>query len=132
MAQIFIDDWVCPVKQYTDLQANLYTTLSLGCSVKINNGRERFYVTVTQIDGDKIVGLIDNHLLKLGKLPYTYGDTVCFERKHIWHVHSQLDKLSISLKIQQFIEQQLALGVDKQELFESLSHLKRIVPSDES
>ena len=139
---VYSDDWVSPseiiMPQNVPHSVAHSVPLLIGDSVKINNGRERFFVTVEQIDGEIIVGRVDNHLLQLKKYqqngiqncPYTYGDMVCFERKHIWQVHSQSDKLRISLEVQKFIEQQLALGVDKQELIKRLTYFKRIVPSD--
>lgn len=52
--------------------------------VKISNGRERFFVSVTEIRNDCMIGIVNNHLK--GQYDYVYGDSVCFEKRHIFSI----------------------------------------------
>lgn len=56
--------------------------------VKICNGRERFFVEVTKIlkTKDKIYGVVSNELVCGSE--YNAGDTVTFERRHIYSIQN--------------------------------------------
>lgn len=83
------DDWALP-------PTPVASELQVGYSVKINNGRERFFATIVEINGNRIVGRVDNHLVFPG---YTYGELVSFEPKHVWIVHTLADKDRIALEL---------------------------------
>ena len=55
-----------------------------GASVKICNGEERFWATVTKISGDKVTADVDNDLL--GDYGYNLGDEIEFEKRHIYSI----------------------------------------------
>lgn len=55
-----------------------------GDSVRICNGRERFWVTVTCRHGSKIWGNVDNMLVDTTK--YNVGDSVVFNTKHVYDI----------------------------------------------
>jgi hypothetical protein len=56
-------------------------------TVKISNGRERFWVLVTDIKGDDIYGTVDNFLTISPQ--YTRGDTVVFRRENVYDIHTK-------------------------------------------
>ena len=55
-----------------------------GSFVKICNGEERFWATVTKISVDKVTADVDNDLL--GDYGYNLGDEIEFEKKHIYSI----------------------------------------------
>ena len=96
--QVYIDNW----REPPSLCAMRAT---VGDTVKISNGAERFFVTVL-VDGGEdgsedsrvLVGVVDNFLV--GSAPYTYGDFVAFQRSDIWHVRTQEERLAIIAALQ--------------------------------
>jgi len=92
--QVYIDNWRKPPSPCA-MQA------TVGDTVKISNGAERFFATVLVDggeDGQVLVGAVDNFLV--GSAPYTYGDFVGFQRSDIWHVRTQEERLAIIAALQ--------------------------------
>ena len=61
--------------------------LKVDDSVKICNGRERFWVTITKIgkqNNQKLRGTVNNNLVD--PVEYDFGDEVKFEKRHIYIV----------------------------------------------
>jgi len=52
--------------------------------VKENGGTEGFWVKVTEIDGDKIKGIVDNELAIVTSTKYK--EFISFKREHIFEV----------------------------------------------
>lgn len=76
-------------------------SIEKGCTVKICNTYERFFVCVTdKLPNGFFLGLIDNHLI--GDYGYNYGDRVIFHENHVYVVHTRVyhqqmaEKLSLS------------------------------------
>ncbi len=94
-SKIHTDDWVDVVEMATKFPDKFekpsdqeLDSVSVNASVKIGNGRERFFVTVKNILPDgSIIGTVDNHLIR--DSPYNFGDTVKFEKKNIYVVHTR-------------------------------------------
>ena len=59
--------------------------LSVGYSVKISNGKERFWVEVQKVTDYYILGRVDNNLVSNQK--YNYNDLILFERSNIFDIH---------------------------------------------
>ncbi|VVC75967.1 hypothetical protein AQUSIP_12680 [Aquicella siphonis] len=86
-----IDDWInaqmqaiLHSKTFNAPTLNDLESIKVNDSVKICNGRERFWVTVKLIEADNIIGKIDNHLTNTSK--YNYGDYVKFKSYHIYNI----------------------------------------------
>jgi predicted RNase H-like HicB family nuclease len=57
------------------------------CTVKISNGKERFFVLVQKVmDDGTIEGTVNNHLV-CGS-PYNYNDKVRFHKNNVFVVHT--------------------------------------------
>jgi hypothetical protein len=68
----------------TDEELN---ALKKGDEVKVcANNKERFWVIITSIDGDKITGTVDNELIDAGGHGLNYGDSITFEKKNIYSI----------------------------------------------
>jgi hypothetical protein len=48
---------------------------------------ERFWVLVTERNGDRLVGRVENHLLATNEHGVSYGDRVEFSLEHIYEVY---------------------------------------------
>ena len=90
----FTDDWVDVPQahanypdRFTKPASSLLEQVTIGTSVKVSNGQERFYVNVTQVDGDVIIGKVDNQLVI--ERPYNYGDLVQFTKTNVLDVHTK-------------------------------------------
>ena len=55
--------------------------------VKICDGEERFWVIITDVHKNQIVGKIDNNLI--GDQEYGAGDHIHFEKNNIYDVYSE-------------------------------------------
>lgn len=55
-----------------------------GAWVKVNDNNEGFFVKVTEVKGDKIIGIVDNILVH--KHDFQYGDTLEIELREIYQV----------------------------------------------
>ena len=53
--------------------------------VKVCENRERFWVEVKEVDGDKISGCVDNDLVF--EHDFKCGDTINFEKRHILQMY---------------------------------------------
>jgi FKBP-type peptidyl-prolyl cis-trans isomerase 2 len=58
--------------------------LEPGMQVKICDESERFWVTVDEVEGERVVGTIDNELQGGAGHGLTLGDRVEFELRHIY------------------------------------------------
>ena len=81
--KIYIDNWInannnIPTNKELD-------KLDIGYSVKISNGKERFWVEIKKIDKHFLLGKIDNKLLSYNE--YNYNDLVLFEKINIYDIH---------------------------------------------
>ena len=54
-----------------------------GSIVKVCDHFERFWVLITAVDGETLVGTVDNALTGTG---LEYGDTINIEKKHIYQI----------------------------------------------
>lgn len=61
--------------------------ITTGQSVKVCASPERFWVTVTKVDGESVSGVVDNHLVCTGDHGLSLGDTVNFQKRHIYEVY---------------------------------------------
>ena len=59
-------------------------TIKKGDSVKVCNGKERFWVTVEEVIDDTVLGTIDNVLVSTKSLKL--GDLILFRKEHIYCV----------------------------------------------
>ena len=64
--------------------------LKLGDTAKICNGEERFWVKITEINDDTIIGTVNNALVDTSK--YNYEDYVSFKKTHIYDIHTEADR----------------------------------------
>ncbi len=65
-----------PSREYLD-------AISVGCTVQVSNGYDRFWVLITGVDDRKLAGTIDNILVgPLGQ----FGDKITFERRHVYQI----------------------------------------------
>lgn len=60
--------------------------LKVGDSVKVCTADERFWVTLTQI-GQTLTGTVDNDLVNTNIHGLKLGDTVQFNREHIYNIY---------------------------------------------
>lgn len=58
--------------------------LNIGDTVKISNGKERFWVQLTHVKNNNLQGIIKNELLD--ETLYKYGDKVNFKTKNIYDI----------------------------------------------
>lgn len=58
-----------------------------GVSVKVSIGRERFWVTVTNVDGDEITGSVDNDLIFTEEHGLNYGDIISFKKENVYNIY---------------------------------------------
>lgn len=76
MQHIYEDDWTVNANP---IEA---ATIEIGDSVKISNGRERFFALVRVCEEDgSIVGVVSNRLLI--DSPYNLGDLVSFRKNNV-------------------------------------------------
>jgi len=57
-----------------------------GDCVKVCDGRERFWVLLTEVQGDRLVGTIDNHLVGAVGHGLTHPDEILLRRTDIYQV----------------------------------------------
>ena len=60
--------------------------VTAGQSVKVCASPERFWVTVTKVDGESVSGVVDNNLVCTGDHGLSLGDAVTFKKRHIYEV----------------------------------------------
>lgn len=61
-------------------------TVHPGSVVKICAGNERFWVIVTDVQGFRLQGTVDNDLVHSNVHQLKYGDVVSFELRHIYQI----------------------------------------------
>jgi hypothetical protein len=100
--KVHIDDWI-DAQQFAKSNPNNFQVptieqlndIKVDYSVKISNGKERFFVTVIEIHkNDYITGIINNKLCF--NSPYGYDDLVMFQKKNIYNIHTVEDREDIS------------------------------------
>ncbi len=62
------------------------STLKKGDTVKVCNGKERFWTIIKEITGDKIKAEVNNQLFDAKEYGYDCGDTISFEKRHIYDI----------------------------------------------
>ena len=80
------DDWINNNNIITQDILTIYD----GLLVKIANNYERFWVKITNINDEYLLGTIDNHLTYNEN--YDYQDTVLFEKNNILDIHNYNNK----------------------------------------
>ena len=93
---VYLDNWVDAReknREHPDTfflpPEHLVQRLRKGWTVKICNGEERFWATVLHIEGEKVIGEVDNWLV--GERDYNYESLVQFEKRHIYQIHTKGD-----------------------------------------
>ena len=94
--EIFTDDWVDVNKMNSkypntfDIPAqNELENITIGDTVKISNGFERFWVEIKEINNLYLIGRVDNELITN---EYNLNDYVMFEKRNIYDIHTIKDK----------------------------------------
>jgi len=62
--------------------------ITTGAIVKVSCHDERFWVTVTSVEGDTITGTVDNDLVLDGH-GLSYGDTITFDKTNVYDISPQ-------------------------------------------
>ncbi len=58
-------------------------SIKVGDCVQVSNNYDRFWVKLTTVEGETLIGTIDNKLVgPLGK----YGDVLMFEKRHVYNL----------------------------------------------
>lgn len=76
-----------PDSGYTAPTSQDLESLQLNEYVRVAMSSEMFFVLITAIDGDRITGIIDNHLANSAIHGYNYTDEIEFEKKHVFALH---------------------------------------------
>lgn len=61
--------------------------IKLDDSLKVCIGGERFWTTVTEVKGQQIKAIVDNHLINCEEHGLDYGDEVEFNKHHIYDIY---------------------------------------------
>lgn len=94
--EIFTDDWV-DANEMNSKYPNTFDfptqdeleNITIGDTVKISNGLERFWVELKEVKKLYLIGRIDNELITN---EYNFNDYVMFEKKNIYDIHTIKDK----------------------------------------
>ena len=97
--EIFTDDWV-NVNEMNSKYPNTFDipnqneleNITIGDTVKISNGFERFWVEIKEITNLYLIGRVDNELITN---EYSLNDYVMFEKRNIYDIHTIKDKKEI-------------------------------------
>lgn len=118
--KVHIDDWV-DAQEFAKINPKKFQAptieqlndIKVDYSVKISNGKERFFVTVIEIHkNDYITGIINNKLCF--NSPYDYDDLVMFQKKNIYNIHTVEDREDISNMVKDLnIKDDIITLVDK-------------------
>lgn len=94
--EIFTDDWVNANEMnskypntFDSPTQNELENITIGDTVKISNGFERFWVEIKEITDLYLIGRVDNELITN---EYNLNDYVMFEKKNIYDIHTIKDK----------------------------------------
>lgn len=60
--------------------------LTKGDTVKVNTCGERFWVIVTWVGGESVIGTVDNDLLFTDEHGLDYGDIITFTKENIYDI----------------------------------------------
>lgn len=97
--EIFTDDWVNANEMNSkypntfDIPTqNELENITIGDTVKISNGFERFWVEVKEITNLYLIGRVDNELITN---EYSLNDYVMFEKRNIYDIHTIKDKKEV-------------------------------------
>ena len=90
--EIFTDDWV-DVKKMNDKYPDTFDiptqneleNITIGDSIKISNGFERFWVEIKNINELYLIGRVDNKLITS---EYNLNDYVMFENRNIYNINN--------------------------------------------
>lgn len=148
----YSDNWVAPPEE---LPAAQVAAITVDDAVKISNGRERFFVIVTGVGSSAsaaaaatgvgnsasaaaaatgvgnsaaaaaVVGRIDNALVRAA--PYGYGDSVIFQRRHIWQIHDAASRCALAAHLSTQLTAATANGVSPRTAVRALMQTARIV-----
>jgi hypothetical protein len=77
MAKLYPDTFQAPLKK--DL-----AKIKKGSIVKVSHNNERFWTIVKSVKGNKVTAKVDNDLIC--EQPFKCGDTIKFEKKHIYSI----------------------------------------------
>ncbi len=61
--------------------------ITKGNTVKVSIGGERFWVTVSKVDGNHIDGQVDNDLIHTEIHGFVDGDPISFCKEHIFQIY---------------------------------------------
>lgn len=82
MERLYPDTFAAPDQTELD-------SVVVGSSVKVCVERERFWVAVTAVEGDSVTGRVSNDLVRTAVHGLRDGDSVTFEKRHIFGVHDE-------------------------------------------
>lgn len=77
MAKKHPDTFGCPSQ-------NELSAIKVGYNVKVSYNNERFWVLVKKINGDEVVGQVDNDLVL--EQPFSCGNLIRFEKRHVYDI----------------------------------------------
>ena len=63
--------------------------ITRGSFVKVSNGKELFWVSVTNVNGSKITGNVDNHIHRSRN--YGFGSVIRFHTRYVYAVRSNVN-----------------------------------------
>jgi hypothetical protein len=94
--EIFTDDWV-DAKEMSYKYPNTFDfptqyeleNITIGDSVKISNGFERFWVEIKEVNKLYLIGRVDNKLITR---EYNLNNLVMFEKKNVYDIRTIEDK----------------------------------------
>ena len=135
---IHTDRWVDVIENHDDYEflfniptENDIKNLKPKDFVKISNGVERFFVRVTEVRENCIIGIINNHLR--GKYDYDFGNHICFEGKHIFMITKEEDIVrknpiinKTTARMLRMLGKDPAVAGKETELFESIQKRKEM------
>jgi hypothetical protein len=93
------EEWLLLESPLPSEQRALIERLAVGDSVKLNNGDELFYAIVMAIDGDRVIGRVENFLIH--ERPYSYGDRIEFRRQYVWFVRDAVGQATLAAALEQ-------------------------------
>ena len=90
--EIYTDDWV-DASEMNSKYPNTFDIptqdeledITIGDTVKISNGLERFWVELKEVNKLYLIGRVDNELITN---EYNLNDYVMFEKKNIYDIHT--------------------------------------------
>jgi len=74
------DTFYAPSKKELD-------TIESGVNVKVCLDDERFWVEVSQVNGDEITGTVNNDLIHTASHGLKFGQEIKFEKRHVYMIY---------------------------------------------